>query len=212
MVERVVDAYNSATQYEKIEGITWYSNAFQHAATLSVMYGYSIEQIIALIAVVSPGATWESTNMSVPERMLSVHMAGITLTDIPWPLYPSNVAKAQQILDGQSGVLKGNKVKAFASAIGGNNDSVVIDGWMVKMMYGDPGIYWKDTAVSSDGMYNRMADAVRDASMFVGVAPALLQAIVWTSYRNVWKGKAQRARKNQAEKQFLRAMIDKVSA
>ena len=208
MVERLVDAYNGATQYEKIDGLTWYSNAFQYAATLHVKYGYSIDKIIDLISVISPGSTWETNNVQLPERMLSMHLAGIHFHSVTLPLYPSNITKAQQILDGERGVLKGNKVRAFADAIRGDSNSVAIDGWMVKMLYANPGLYWKDTAISSDTMYHAMSDAVRDAAMFVGVAPAMLQAVTWVTYRNQWKGRAKKYRKHVAEKKFLTEVVE----
>lgn len=203
MVERLVDVYQNACQYEKLDGLTWYSDAFQYAARLHVEYGYTIRQVIELISVISPGAKWESVNVLLPERMVSYHNAGMTLTNYDWNVYPSSVKKAQAILDGVQGQLKGNKVRAFADAIEGDYQSVVIDGWMVKLLYANPGLLWKNTAVSSDSMYRMMADAVRDAAMFVGASPALLQAVTWVSYRNAWTGKARRYRKNQQEKQFI---------
>lgn len=213
MVERLVTAYKGATYYEKLEGMQWYSDAYQYAIYLHVSYGlgrYTLRQMVELISVVSPGSKWEDVNMSLPEKLVSFHSAGISITDKSWPVYPSSILKAKQILDGNSGVLKGNKVRAFADAIDGDKNSVAIDGWMVKMLYDNPGLFWKNTAVTSDGMYNKMSDAVRDAAMFVGIAPALLQAVTWVAYRNQWAGKARRYRKNQAEKQFVEALAEKV--
>lgn len=197
MVERLVDVYNNACQYEKIEGVTWYSNAFSTAAMLHIKYGYKIEQIIEVLSVVSPGTEWTLNSSTLPEKMLSYHLARVTLTTLEWPCYPSNVAKVQQILDGQPGVLRGNKVKAFAKAIGGDTNSVVVDAWIVKLVYNMPEMFWRDTAISSDRMYHNISDAVRDAAMFVGMPSALFQACVWTSYRNQYKGRSRRLRKEK---------------
>lgn len=193
IVERYLDVYRNATEQELVAGLGWYAQANSYARALQAGTGYTLEQVIALIAVVSPGTDWSGKNDTIPSRMLAVHSSGADLTDVgpngpssTWPFRSYDpVRKAQRILDGDTSALSGNKVSAFAANIAGDYGPATIDGWMVKVALNMPKLKWAQASVNSKGpgAYQVLADAVREAAAVVGVTPAQFQAVVWESYR-----------------------------
>ena len=69
--------------------------------------------------------------------------------------------------------LKGDKTNAFARAIAGDHDAVVIDVWMIKAagMDGKKGV--------NKTQYRELADAVREVAALRGLTPRTCQALIW---------------------------------
>jgi hypothetical protein len=72
--------------------------------------------------------------------------------------------------------LKGQKTNAFAKAIAGNEDAVVIDVWMLRAL----GIEKK---TPTQGQYKVMADAVTTVATKYGMTPRAMQALIWIVVR-----------------------------
>jgi hypothetical protein len=80
---------------------------------------------------------------------------------------------AQAALENGFDALKGQKTNAFARAIAGDTDAVVIDTWMLKAagMDASKGVNKSD--------YNMLADTVRNIASEHGLTPRTAQALIW---------------------------------
>jgi hypothetical protein len=80
---------------------------------------------------------------------------------------------AQAALENGFDALKGQKTNAFARAIAGDTDAVVIDVWMIRAagMDASKGV--------NKGDYNMLADTVRKIADEHGITPRTAQALIW---------------------------------
>ena len=80
---------------------------------------------------------------------------------------------AQAALELGFDALKGQKTNAFARAIAGDTDAVVIDVWMIRAagMDASKGVNKSD--------YNMLADTVRNIASEHGLTPRTAQALIW---------------------------------
>jgi hypothetical protein len=171
-----VDLYNQASPEDKAAGQAWYATAQETAALWAVASGRSLENIAALIAVLSPQCDWDR-NLAAAFALLNDEAVG------QGPL-PVNVDKARRVLaenltDTRIVMPSGNKVAAFAANIAGDMDAVTIDTHMTEAAHCsiDARPFPKDAA------YQVYADAIRLAADEAADSPAMLQAVVWI----VWK-------------------------
>jgi hypothetical protein len=72
--------------------------------------------------------------------------------------------------------LKGMKTNAFAKAIAGDEQAVVIDVWMLRAV----GIEKKTPSQSG---YAELVSAVKSAAFSVGMTPRSAQALIWIIIR-----------------------------
>jgi hypothetical protein len=72
--------------------------------------------------------------------------------------------------------LKGLKTNAFAKAIAGDEQAVVIDVWMLRAV----GIEKK---TPSQSQYNELAEAVKKTAFDYGMTPRAMQALIWIVVR-----------------------------
>jgi hypothetical protein len=72
--------------------------------------------------------------------------------------------------------LKGLKTNAFARAIAGDTDAVVIDVWMMRAA-------GMETDSPNKTQYNAIADSVREVAAEFGITPRTAQALIWIIVR-----------------------------
>jgi hypothetical protein len=72
--------------------------------------------------------------------------------------------------------LKGQKTNAFARAIAGDTDAVVIDVWMMRAA-GMP------TDSPNKTQYREVSEAVRNVAAEFGITPRTAQALIWIIVR-----------------------------
>jgi hypothetical protein len=72
--------------------------------------------------------------------------------------------------------LNGQKTNAFAKAIAGDENAVVIDVWMLRAV----GIEKKSP---SQSLYNELAKAVTATATMYGMTPRSMQALIWIIVR-----------------------------
>ena len=72
--------------------------------------------------------------------------------------------------------LKGLKTNAFAKAIAGDEDAVVIDVWMLRAV----GIERK---TPNQTQYKELEDAVKKVAFDNGMTPRAMQALIWIVVR-----------------------------
>lgn len=159
-------------------GAAWYRNARRTVRIMAAASGYSRRQTAAVVAVLSPQATW-SNNVLGARWIL-----GLEGDDAPrpWGVLGANYDKASRIVAGEapSSVLGGRKVTSFYLALTGNDSAVVVDSWMVYASGAEIGSLTK-------AKYDILADAIERVATDAGIPPAHLQATVWIAVR----GKAE---------------------
>ncbi len=169
--------YAGATDHEKSEGTYWYPNANYIARKQSGLFGLTLEQTAGVIAVLSPRNHWTQNVLDAYE-VLEFGAEAVVRT------FTSNLEKALRIIAGDLSYVKGNKVIAFWHCILGSDDNVVVDSWAVRAAIGDLYVKSRDTGIT-DAQYETIANCYVKVARELGLAPSVLQAIVWVSVRNI---------------------------
>ena len=184
MVANIINVYRRATPEQIESGHQWYREAQEFAATLAVGTDYSYRQIAGVIAALSPQSAWsrnkEDARTAVYVHGLAGDVNGISLhTGV-------QMGKVGRILDGETpeSVLRGPKESAFSRNIQGDYSLVTVDRWAFKSATGVPlpdvnPATGKALGGIGLGAYKRIHAAYVEAAHIIGIAPAILQAIVW---------------------------------
>lgn len=174
LVSRCLRWIDDAEPSQIADGVTWYNEAHALASDLAPVIsqdGGGIERAAEVIAALSPRTIW-SRNVAGAYALM-VHGEALP------GLLTRNVAVARRILNGErlDDITKGPKTKAFAKAIAGDTDAVVIDVHMLHAMGLD------DKTLSRVGCYDALSDVVRAAAVRRGLEPSQAQAIIWVVAR-----------------------------
>ncbi len=140
----------------------WYHEAYLVAQEVATNMTIDIERAACIVAAFSPRERW-----SVNVRKALQYSIGVTPSGLS-----NNVAMADASLVHGFDALKGLKTNAFARAIAGDNDAVVIDVWMMRaagMQVDSP----------NKSQYNMLADTVRNIASEHGLSPRTTQALIW---------------------------------
>ena len=161
-----------ATIFDFAAAERWYSEAQGFANSLRITTGWNMEVAASVVSAFSPRVTWAHNKAKAAQ-----YAQGIT----PKGLRSHVLAADRCIAEGFNG-LRGPKTNAFARAIAGDPNAVVVDVWMCRAA----GL-GKDAPNATE--YRAIADAIRSiaATPTVNMAPATLQALLWIIVR----GKAE---------------------
>lgn len=167
----ILDLYRSASPEMREAGRAWYPNAY---AICEAIGGGVVpaETVARVMAILSPRCTWRTC---VAWTLLLVD-AYLTGQPVPAVSTAGNRDKAWRELHGQP-ALSGQKVTAFARAIQGDPDAVVIDSWTMRSV----GLSIHKTVTRA--RQRRITAAYTQAAAVVGESPRDLQAIVWCAIR-----------------------------
>ena len=164
---------SQATLFDYAAAQRWYDEAGAFAASLQGLRPtWNMEVCASVVSAFSPRVTWAHNKAKALQYAQGITPKGLR----------SHVAAADRcVVDGFNG-LKGPKTNAFARAIAGDRDAVVVDVWMCRAA----GLA-KDAPTAVE--YRAIADAIRTiaATPTVCMAPATLQALLWIIVR----GKAE---------------------
>ena len=168
------------------QGQAWYKVQSHWIGTLAKQYGKSTKVIAAIVAALSPQVSWQTQRKYIPGvlKYLSEteHPSG---EDLPHPGFTSNCSKAWMIWDDEDTTfLKGPKVNAFAAALAGDEQAVVVDVHMVDAALGltDP-CEREGIGSLTANRYAVIADAVTSAAPLVSRSPRETQALIWEYQR-----------------------------
>lgn len=187
MVANILDVYERASKEDLAEGLAWYNDALRLAQSLSAGTEYTTEQMVGVIAVISPRLNWDK-NSIYPSHIVSYHTGGNREVET-WRESPEKGMsctykrrrQAMAILDGDDPMLYlGQKTSSFYLNILGDESAVTVDSWAVRVAFNDPTLQGNPGGPA----YQKIADAYRDAADRVGIAPRDLQAAVWVAFRN----------------------------
>ena len=88
----------------------------------------------------------------------------------------NNTKMANDVLNGGIDALKGLKTNAFARAIFGDTDAVVVDVWMMRAAK-------MPTDSPSQSQYKALTEAVETVAREFGLTPRTTQALIWIVVR-----------------------------
>jgi hypothetical protein len=149
----------------------WYTEANQFAASLCVLRPeWSMEVSASVVSAFSPRVTWAHNKAKAYQYAQGIMPKGLR----------SHVAAANRCQSEGFDGLRGPKTNAFARAIAGDKDAVVVDVWMCRAA----GL-GKDAP--NKGEYRLIANAVREVASAYNMDAATMQALLWIIIR----GKAE---------------------
>lgn len=175
--ENILKTLNAATTDQLNAGARWYADAHDIAADMAAGTPYSTDQVVGVIAALSPINPWEQ-NIKLAQRMIDSRG---TLDE---GYLKAGLSKARRILAGEDpwAVLNSQKVRAFFECIRdqGQTDMVCVDRHALSIWYGFP---ITDTRIGAP-MYRKIADAYRQAAIEAEMPAAILQATTWVVWRD----------------------------
>ena len=164
---------SQATLFDLTAAQRWYDEAGEFANGLRRLRpSWSLEVSASVVSAFSPRVTWAHNKAKALQYAQGITPKGLR----------SHIAAADRcVVEGFNG-LRGPKTNAFARAIAGDRDAVVVDVWMCRAA----GL-GKDAPTAVE--YRAIADAIRTVAgtPAVCMAPATLQALLWIIIR----GKAE---------------------
>jgi len=154
----------TASQLE--QAATWYYDAQEVAEDVAENLGVSLEVGASIVAAFSPRERW-STNVSKALAFsLGKPVAGLQ----------NNYRMAEAAMEKGFDALNGLKTNAFARAIAGDTDAVVIDVWMCRAAN-------LGTDSPNKTQYRELSEAVRHVANMFDVTPRTMQALIWIIVR-----------------------------
>jgi hypothetical protein len=165
-VETYSEIVSKATFGQVEQASKWYVDAERIAEKVAENLGTTLEVGASVVSAFSPRERW------------SVNVARA----IAWSLgqevacLKNNLVMANNALTLGFAALKGMKTNAFAKAIAGDEQAVVIDVWMLRAV----GIEKKTPNQST---YNELVNAVKTVAFEYGMTPRAMQALIWIVVR-----------------------------
>lgn len=155
-----------ATLGQVEEASVWYHQAQEVATEVAHNLNSSLEVGAGVVSAFSPRERWSSNVTKAIAYSLGHEVKGLS----------NNLKMANAVLDEGISALKGLKTNAFARAIAGDTDAVVIDVWMMraaKMRTDSP----------TQGQYHALTKATVNVAGEFGLTPRTAQALIWIVVR-----------------------------
>jgi thermostable 8-oxoguanine DNA glycosylase len=144
----------------------WYLDAEKVAHEVARNLGTSLEVGATVVSAFSPRERWTTNVAKAIAFSLGQDVVGLA----------NNLKMAKSGLLLGFDALNGQKTNAFARAIAGDEQAVVIDVWMLRAL----GIEKK---TPNQTLYKEMARAVRKVANELGMTPRATQALIWIVVR-----------------------------
>ena len=160
------DLILTATMSQVEAASVWYFEAQEVAEDVAENMGASLEIGASIVAAFSPRERWASNVAKALAFSMNKPVKGLS----------NNLRMAQDAMTLGFDALKGLKTNAFARAIAGDTDAVVIDVWMMRAAN-------MPTDSPTKGMYRELSEAVRIVAAEFGLTPRTAQALIWIIVR-----------------------------
>ena len=144
----------------------WYHEAQEVAEDIAEIMGVSLEIGASIVSAFSPRERWASNVQKAYAFANGLPVSGLT----------NNLNMANAAKDMGFDALKGQKTNAFARAIAGDSNAVVIDVWMMRAAQ-------MPTDSPNKTQYAFVSDAIVDAANMFGITPRTAQALIWIIVR-----------------------------
>ena len=157
----------STATFAQIEAASvWYFEAQEVAEDVAENLGTTLEIGASVVSAFSPRERWASNVAKALAFSQGKPVAGLG----------NNLRMAQAALTDGFDALSGLKTNAFARAIAGDTDAVVIDVWMCRAAN-------LGTDSPNKSQYNALAAAVTHVAHEFGMTPRTVQALIWIIVR-----------------------------
>jgi hypothetical protein len=148
------------------QAATWYYDAHDVAVKVASNMSIDIERASCIVAAFSPRERWSVNVRKALEYSIGIEPAGLR----------NNVLMADASVVHGFDALKGPKTNAFARAIAGDTDAIVIDVWMCRAV----GLDRDDPTITQ---YREISAAVREVAAEYSITARTMQALVWIIVR-----------------------------
>lgn len=155
-----------ATSFDIEVAAQWYEDAMVVAMDVAGRLGVPLEHGAAIVSAFSPRVHW-SRNVTLAIDYASGRTVGCL---------GSSLRAADRARDNGIDALGGLKTNAFARAIAGEEDAVVVDVWMARAA----GL---DRADPTTVQYREISSAVRSLARKHNLTPRTMQALIWIMVR-----------------------------
>jgi len=167
----VTDLYRSlvmqATLAQVEQAAVWYHEAQEVAEDVAENLGASLEIGASIVAAFSPRERWASNVAKSLAFSMGKPVSGLQ----------NNYRMAERSLELGFDALNGQKTNAFARAIAGDPNAIVIDVWMIRAAGMDASKGVNKT------QYNELSEAVNTVASEFGITPRTAQALIWIIVR-----------------------------
>ena len=175
--DRLFSLLASATRLDYQAANAWYTEANAFAATLCVVRPeWNMEVACSVVSAFSPRVTWGHNKAKAFQYAQGITPRGLR----------SHIAAADRcVLDGFDG-LRGAKTNAFARAIAGDKDAVVVDVWMCRaagLVHARGAKVGMPKDAPNKTEYRAIAQAVRNVAASNNMDAATMQALLWIIIR-----------------------------
>jgi hypothetical protein len=160
------DLLKKATFGQVEQASKWYVDAERVAAQVARNLDSTLEVGATVVSAFSPRERWTNNVTKAISFSLGNNIPG----------FKNNMVMANNAIAFGYDALKGLKTNAFARAIAGDEQAVVIDVWMLRAV----GIEKK---TPSQSQYNELAEAVKKVAFDFGMTPRAMQALIWIMIR-----------------------------
>jgi hypothetical protein len=144
----------------------WYLDAERVAAQVARNLDSTLEVGASVVSAFSPRERWTNNVTKAISFSLGNHIPG----------FKNNMLMANNAIAFGYDALKGLKTNAFAKAIAGDENAVVIDVWMLRAV----GIEKK---TPNQTQYKQLADSITKVAFDNGMTPRATQALIWIVVR-----------------------------
>ena len=155
-----------ATLGQVEEASVWYRDAEEVAEEVARNLNTTLEVGASVVSAFSPRERWSSNVAKAISFSLGHEVRGL----------PNNLKMAKASLELGFDALKGLKTNAFAKAIAGDANAVVIDVWMMRAAE-------MTTDSPSQSQYRELSEAVVTVAKEFGLTPRTTQALIWVIVR-----------------------------
>jgi hypothetical protein len=170
MIEEYTDRYRdlllNASFGQVEQAALWYADAEKIAHEVARNLDANLEIGASVVSAFSPRERWATNVEKAISFSLGQKVVGL----------PNNLKMAEASRQIGFDALKGPKTNAFARAIAGDQEAVVIDIWMMRAARME-----KDSP--SKGQYQQLSEAVRRVATQYEMTPRTCQALIWILVR-----------------------------
>lgn len=174
MVANILAYWDSASPVQREAGARWYKDAGRLAEAIGLLTGIDTHRVVMAISALSPRNPWR-WNVFDAFSYCVARSEGRTMPKAT--TYKRNQAAAWRALDPNTETpwyTAAPKVRSFVAALLGDEGSVVVDTWAVRVATGG-----SKSRVESDKAYKAYAHAYNVAANLRDVPPATMQATTW---------------------------------
>lgn len=173
LTDRIMRAYNRASEDDKLEGKRWYPELRDVAIQIAVENGISLERSAAVISHLSPRIHFSRNIVAARQLIATGTVPSGVMRD------PADRARRAMAAEDPMSTFgpTAHKTRSFARNILGDNNAVTVDVWALRVA----GV--TEQQLGLVGVYDTVAHAYRLAAKRVGIEPAEMQAITWCVVR-----------------------------